>query len=129
MNWSSIIKFSAFHFVVLTLLSTLTTLLIGADNLDKQTGRDLLIYFKLPSFIVGSIILTLFAKTQAAKVSLHLIIIVVISSVVAIAIVSALMGAVYISPTWFVDLPISAISILVAIFIGGYFRGINVNAT
>ena len=129
MNWSSIIKFSAFHFVALILLSTLTTLLIGAGNLDKQAGRDLLLYFKLPSFIVGSIILTLFAKTQKSKVLLHLLITVVISSVVATAIVSVLMQTVYISPTWFIDLPISAISILVAIFIGDRFRGITRNAT
>jgi hypothetical protein len=129
LNWSSIIKFSAFHFVALTLLSTLTTLLIGADNLDKQAGRDLLLYFELPSFIVGSIILTLFAKTQESKVLLHLLITVVISSVIATAIVSVLMQTVYISPTWFIDLPISAISILVAIFIGVRFRGITRNAT
>ncbi|MCG9731885.1 hypothetical protein L1D44_19030 [Shewanella sp. Isolate13] len=129
MNWSSIIKFSAFHFVALTLLSTLTTLLIGADNLDKQAGRDLLLYFKLPSFIVGSIILTLFAKTQESKVLLHLLITVAISSVVATAIVSVLMQTVFISPTWFIDLPISAISILLAIFIGVRFRGITRNAT
>lgn len=129
MNWSSIIKFSAFHFVALTLLSTLTTLLIGADNLDKQAGRDLLLYFKLPSFIVGSIILTLFAKTQETKVLLHLLITVVISSVVATAIVSVLMQTLFISPTWFIDLPISAISILLAIFIGVRFRGITINAT
>ncbi|WP_170235898.1 hypothetical protein [Colwellia demingiae] len=47
----------------------------------------------------------------------------------ATSIVSVLMGAIYISPTWFIDLPISALSILVAIFIGGYFRGITTIAT
>ncbi|WP_441004620.1 hypothetical protein [Pseudocolwellia agarivorans] len=129
MNWSSIIKFSAFHFVVLTLLSTLTTLLIGADNLDKQAGSDLLLYFKLPSFIVGSIILSLFAKKQESKVLLHLLITVAISSVVSTAIVSVLMQTVFISQTWFIDLPISAISILLAIFIGIRLRGITSNAT
>ena len=115
--------------MALTLLSTLTTLLIGADNLDKQAGRDLLLYFKLPSFIVGSIILTLFAKTQESKVLFHLLITVAISSVVATAIVSVLMQAVYISPTWAIDLPIYAISILIATFIGGHFRGINKTPT
>ncbi|MBA6251791.1 hypothetical protein H4J57_19255 [Colwellia sp. BRX8-7] len=129
MNWSRIIKFSAFHFVALTLLSTLTTLLIGADNLDKQEGIDLLLYFKLPSFFVGSIILTLFAKAQESNVLLHLSLTEVISSVVATFIVSLLMQTVYISPTWFIDLPLTVISILVAIFIAGKFRGITRNAT
>ena len=50
--------------MTLTILSTLTTLLIGADNLDKQEGSDLLLYFQLPPFVVSSIILTLFAKAQ-----------------------------------------------------------------
>ncbi len=105
------------------------SLLIGTDNLEHQTGRDFLVYFNLPVFIVGSIILTLFAKTQSSRVLLHLITTVAISSVVAAIIVSALMGTVYISPAWFIDLPISAISILVALFFGRYFRGINKVAT
>lgn len=107
----------------------LTTLFIGADNLDKQAGRDLLLYFNFPSFIVGSTILTLFAKTQKSKVLLHLLISVIISYVVSTAIVSVLMQTVYISPTWVIDLPMSIMSILVAIFIGGYFRGITRNTT
>ena len=115
--------------MALTLLSTLTTLLIGADNLDKQEGIDLLLYFKLPSFFVGSIILTLFAKAQESNVLLHLSLTEVISSVVATFIVSLLMQTVYISPTWFIDLPLTVISILVAIFIAGKFRGITRNAT
>jgi hypothetical protein len=39
------------------------------------------------------------------------------------------MGELFISPTWFIDLPLDLISILVAIFIGYYFRGIPKNAT
>jgi len=105
------------------------SLLIGTDNLAHQTGRDFLIYFNLPTFIVGTIILTFFAKAQNSRVLLHLIITVAISSVLAAIIVSALMGTVYISPTWFIDLPISAISISVALFFGRYFRGIKKVAT
>jgi len=129
LNWSSIIKFSAYYFVALTVLSTLTTLLIGADNLDKQSGSDLLLYFKLPSFVLGSIILTLFAKVQESKPLLHLVITVAINSVVSTIIVSLFMQTVFISPTWVIDLPISIISILVAIFIGRQFRGTTRNAT
>ena len=129
LNWSSIIKFSVFHFVALTLVSTLTTLLIGADNLDKQSGSDLLIHFQIPSVIVGSIVLIIFVKNQQSKVLLHLLITVAISSVVAFVIVSVLRGAIYISPTWFIDLLIAALTILAAMFIGGYFRGTNKNAT
>jgi hypothetical protein len=53
LNWSSIIKFSVFHFVAITLVSTLTTLLIGADNLGKQSSIDSLVYFQAPSACVG----------------------------------------------------------------------------
>ena len=129
MNWSSIFKFSILHFVALTLLSTFVTLLIGSDNLDKQSGQEFLVYFKLPSFIAGSIILGLFAKSQKTKTLLHLLITSAISSIIAIVIVSLLMGELFISPTWFIDLPLDLISILVAIFIGYYFRGIPKNAT
>ena len=103
--------------------------MIGADNLDKQSGSDLLIHFQIPSVIVGSIVLIIFVKNQQSKVLLHLLITVAISSVVAFVIVSVLRGVIYISPTWFIDLLIAVLTILAAMFIGGYFRSTNKNAT
>ncbi len=129
LNWSSIIKFSVFHFVALTLVSTLTTLLIGADNLDKQLPTDLLLYFQIPSAFIGIVVLAFFAKKQITHTLLHLTLAVAISASIGFVIVSVIMGELYFAPTWLIDLPIAAFTILVATFIGGYFRGINKKAT
>jgi uncharacterized membrane protein len=129
LNWSSIIKFSVFHFVALTLVSTLTTLLIGGDNLHKQLPMDLLLYFQIPSAFIGIVVLAFFAKKQIKHTLLHLILAVAISASIGLISVSVIMGEFYFAPTWVVDFPVAALTILVATFIGSYFRGINKKAT
>ncbi|WP_160182276.1 hypothetical protein [Paraglaciecola mesophila] len=108
MNWSSIIKFSVFHFVAITLVSTLTTLLIGADNLVKQSSIDSLFYFQAPSALVGLVVLSFYARVQKSQALLHLTVAVVISDILGFVILSALMGKLYFAPTWAIDLFITA---------------------
>jgi hypothetical protein len=129
LNWSSILKVSLIHFLAVTLVSTIVTLLIGPDNLDEQLPIDLLFYFKFPEAFISLIVLVIYAKNQTIKTIKHLIFVVAISSFIGFAIFSGLVGEVFFSPTWVVDLPIALITIFVASFIGSYFRSINIKAT
>jgi hypothetical protein len=129
LNWPSIIKFSVFHFVAITLVSTLTTLLIGADNLGKQSSIDSLVYFQAPSAFVGLVVLSFYARGQKSQTLLHLTTVVVISDILGFVILSAIMGKLYFAPTWAIDLPIAAFTILAATYIGSHFRGVNEKAT
>jgi hypothetical protein len=129
LNWSSIIKFSVFHFVAITLVSTLTTLLFGADNLGKQSSIDSLVYFQAPSALVGLVVLSFYARVQKSQTLLHLTAAVVISDILGFVVLSAIMGKLYFDPTWAIDLPIAAFTILAATYIGSHFRGVNEKAT
>jgi hypothetical protein len=128
-NWSNIEKFSVFHFVAISLVSTLTILLIGADNFDKKSSIDLVIYFQLPSVFVGLVVLIFFASVQKSNILLHLIIASVISLLLDFVFVSAIMGELYFSSTWAIDFYVAAFKILAAPYITVNFRGANKKVT
>ena len=129
MNWRSILKFSVILFAAKTATSTLCTLFIGVDDLTKQSTNGFFIYQYVPAVVVGLVVLIFYAKQQIAKTLLHLTIAVTISELLGLVVVSALMGSLYFAPTWVIDLPIAVITILVATFIGGYFRGSDKQVT
>lgn len=129
MNWSNLIKFSVFHFVAISLVSTLTILLIGTDNFEKQSSIDLVIYFQLPSAFVGLVVLIFFASVKKSNILLHLTIASVISLLLDFVSVSAIMGELYFSSTWIIYLSVATFTILVATYSAGNFRGGNRKAT
>jgi hypothetical protein len=110
-------------------VSTLTTLLIGTDNLVKQSSIDSLVYFQAPSALVGLVVLSIYARVQKPRTLLHLTAAVVISEILGFVILSVLMGKLYFAPTWAIDLFIAAFTILAATYIGSHFRGVNEKAT
>jgi hypothetical protein len=128
-NWSNLIKFSVFHFVAISLVSTLTILLIGTDNFEKQSSIDLVIYFQLPSAFVGLVVLIFFASVKKSNILLHLTIASVISLLLDFVSVSAIMGELYFSSTWIIYLSVATFTILVATYSAGNFRGGNRKAT
>jgi len=129
LNWSSIIKFSLILSIAQIAIGTLSTLLIGADNLVKQSATEMFTYQYFPSALAGLVVLVFYAKQQFTKTLLHLTIAVTISTLLGFVVVSTLMGSLYFSPTWVIDLPIAVVSILVATFVGSYFHGSNKQAT
>ena len=129
LNWPSIIKFSLILLIAQTAIGTLTALLVGVENLVKQSANEMFAYHYLPSVLVGLVVLIFYAKQQSTKTLLHLTIAVTMSTLLDLVGVSALMGSLYFSPTWVIDLPIAVITILVATLIGSYFRGSNKHDT
>ena len=129
MNWLSILKYSVLLFFAQTAMSTLTTLLIGPDNLAPLSAMEIFTYRYLPSIFISILVLAFFAKSQISHTFSHLLVAVLISVLLGLVMVSVLMGELYISPMWFIDLLFAAIAILVAMFIGNNFRGLNKNAT
>lgn len=129
LNWFSILKFSVILFAAQTATSTLSTLVIGVDDLSKQTVGEFFVYQYLPSVLVGLVVLIFYAKQQFAKTLLHLTIAVIVSMLLGHVVVSLLQGSLYIAPTWVIDLPIAVVTILLATFIGGFIRGSEKHAT
>lgn len=122
MNCLSILKYSLILFVIRTLVSTASTMLFGVDNLPRQTPSDFIIHQYIPSILVSLVILSFYAKTQSSQTLLHLLAVILLSELFAFAVVSILMVEFYVSPTWFIDLPIAVLIIGLSAFIGHKLR-------
>ena len=125
LNFLSILKYSLILLVIKTAVSTASTMLYGADNLASQSPSDLFIYHYIPSILVSLLVLSFYAKTQSSHTLLHLLAVVSLSELFGFALVSILMGDFYVSPTWFIDLPIAVLTIGLAAIIGNKVRGLN----
>lgn len=119
MDWTRIIKFSILHFITLTSVSALITLIVGVDNLD---GTSISVILQIPLVLIEFIILFLFARKQQSKTLLHLSLAVLISGFISFAILSIIMSKLYVSSAWLVVLPVNVLTIIVAMFIADYFR-------
>ena len=129
LNWFSILKYSVILSFAQTAMGSLTTLFVGVDNLAFIALGNMIIYQYVPSVLVSILVLVFYAKSQVLHTFIHLLVTVLISSFFGFLAVSALLGELYFSPTWFIDLPLAVIIILVALFIGNRLRGINEIAT
>ena len=129
LNWFSILKYFVILSFAQTAMGSLTTLFIGVDNLAFIAPGNMIIYQYVPSVLVSILVLVFYAKSQVLNTFMHLLVTVLISSFFGFLAVSALLGEIYLSPTWFIGLPITVITILVALFIGSRLRGINEIAT
>ncbi|MGI2219569.1 hypothetical protein ACRN94_21705 [Shewanella baltica] len=118
MNFLSILKYSLILFAIQTAVSTASTMLNGVDNLASRSPSNLLMYHYIPTILVNLLVLSFYAKTQRRRILLHLLAVVSLSELFGFAVVSILMGEFYVSPTWFIDLPIAALVIGFSAIIG-----------
>lgn len=125
MNFLSILKYSLILFVIQTAVSTASTMLNGVDNLASRSPSNLLMYHYIPTILASLLVLSLYAKTQRSRILLHLLTVVLLSELFGFALVSILMGELYVSPTWFIDLPIAVLTIGLAAIIGCKARVLN----
>ena len=125
MNFLSIFKYSLILFVIKTAVSTASAALYGVDNLVSQSPSNLFIYHYIPSILVSLLVLSCYAKTQSSQTLLHLLAVVSLSELFGFALVCILMGEFYVSPTWFIDLPIAVLTIGLAAIIGRKVRVLN----
>ncbi|PKM20288.1 MAG: hypothetical protein CVV11_01870 [Gammaproteobacteria bacterium HGW-Gammaproteobacteria-15] len=120
-NFLSIIKYSLILFVIQTAVSTTSTILNSVDNLASQSPSNLLMYRYIPTILVSLLVLSFYAKSLRSQIWLHLLAVVSLSELFGFALVSILMGEFYVSPTWFIDLPIVALVIGLSAIIGSKF--------
>lgn len=125
MNFLSIIKYSLILFVIQTAVSTASTILNGVDNLVSQSPSNLLMYRYIPTILVSLLVLSFYARTLRSRILLHLLAVVSLSELFGFALVSILMGEFYVSPTWFIDLPIAALVIGLSAIIGSKFMALT----
>ena len=117
LNFLSILKYSLILFAIQTAVSTASTVLYGVENLASQSQSNLFIYQYFPSILVSLLVLSFYAKTLRSRILLHLLAVVSLSELFGFAVVSILMGEFYVSPTWFIDLPIAALVIVLSAII------------
>lgn len=120
LNWTRIINFSMLHFTTLTLVSALITLSVGVDNLDG-TSISISVILQIPLVLTEFIILFVFARKQQSKTLWHLSLAVLASEFVSFVILSIIMSKLYVSSESLVALLISALTIIVAMFVANYF--------
>ncbi|ABX48900.1 hypothetical protein G3485_20300 [Shewanella baltica] len=118
LNFLSILKYSLILFVIQTAVSTASTMLNDVDNLASRSPSNLLMYHYIPTILVSLLVLSFYAKTQRNWILLHLLAVFSLSELFGFAVVSILMGEFYVSPTWFIDLPIAALVIGLSAIIG-----------
>ncbi len=121
LNWTRIINFSMLHFTTLTLVSALITVIVGVDNLDG-TSISISVILQIPLVLTEFIILFVFARKQQSKTFLHLSLAVLASEFVSFVILSIIMSKLYVSFASLVALLISALTIIVAMFVANYFH-------
>ena len=81
LNWKNIFKFSALDFIAVVTVSTvITMLLVNADKFGKLSMLEHAIYFQLPSLVVMTLVLILFAKVQDERLFLHMLLSHIISN-------------------------------------------------
>ncbi|WLQ11320.1 hypothetical protein O5O45_16360 [Hahella aquimaris] len=122
MNFLSILKYSLILFVVEVLVGMASTMLWGADNYKSQPLLDYFICQYLPLILPSLLVLSYYAKVQAHNTLPHLVAVVSICGFLGFIIFSALMGEWFFSPLWFIDIPMSALTIGVAMIIGRSLR-------
>lgn len=125
LNFLSILKYSLILFAIQTAVSTVSTMLYGVDKLASQSPLNLFTHQYIPSILVSLVVLTFYAKTQNSQILLHLLAVVSLSELLGFAVVSILMMEVYMPPTWFIDLPITALIIVLSAIIGRKVRGLT----
>lgn len=118
LNFLSILKYSLILIVVKTSVSIASTMYFGVENLTILSPSDLFIYQYIPLILVSLLVLSFYARTQSSRTLLHLLAVVSLSELFG----SILMGELYVSPTWFIDLPIAALIIGLSAIIGSKIR-------
>jgi len=122
LNYFRIIKFALVLLFVETVLSTVTTLLIGSDNLIHLSFYENLTYQYIPSSITVLVIFIMLARRQADKPLVHALLVYLVCEFIGFLILSALMNEFYYPSTWVIYLPLSLLSLIVGTFIGVRLR-------
>ncbi|KUM54697.1 hypothetical protein AR688_15580 [Rheinheimera sp. EpRS3] len=125
LNFLSILKYSLILILVKTSVSIASTMYFGVENLAILSPSDLFIYQYIPLILVSLLVLSFYARTQSSRTLLHLLAVVSLSELFGFAVVSILMGELYVSPTWFIDLPIAALIIGLSAIIGSKIRALT----
>lgn len=118
MKTSRIVKYTLIMFVLLTALSTFTSMVIGVENLAALSFDEYFTYQLLPSSILAIFIYALMARLDSVKAWIYATIVFIFNSILGFLIISLLMQELYISPTWFVELPLSVFSAIAGTLIG-----------
>lgn len=113
-----IAKYSILMFASLTALSTFTSMVIGFDNLSALTLAEYFGYQLLPSSILAAALYALMAKRGSDKPWFYAMTVFLISLMLGSITLSLLMQEFYVSPTWFIELPLSAFSAIIGTLIG-----------
>lgn len=122
MNFLSIVKYSLILTVVKTSVSTASTMYFGVENLAILSPSELFIYQYIPIILVSLLVLFFYSRIQSSRTLLHLLAVVSLSELFGFAVVSILMGEFYFSPTWFIDVLIAALIIVLSAIIGSKIR-------
>jgi hypothetical protein len=128
LNWFLIFKYTLILLVAQIAISTITTILIGFDNLMAQSANFISIFQNLPIIFVNLVVLSIYAKNQLNKTLIHLSLTVLFSMLLSLFITSIIIGQLFISPAWLIGVVISVFSVLVATFVGTQIRGVSKNA-
>jgi hypothetical protein len=97
-------------------------MIIGVDNLATLSFGEYLTFQLLPLSVLAVVLYAIMAKRSVTKAWSYAAIVFSFGFILGIIIVSALMQELYISPVWFVELPISLVSVALGTFIGIKWR-------
>ena len=118
MNSLRIVKYTLVMLVLNTVLSTFITLIIGSDNLALLSFGKYFTYQLLPSYLLSAAIYTVMAKRNVVKAWNYALSVYLLSFIVETVIVSILLQTLFISPLWFVEVPLSIAFAIVGTVIG-----------
>jgi len=93
-------------------------MVIGVENLAALSFDEYFTYQLLPSSILAIFIYALMARLDSVKAWIYATIVFIFNSILGFLIISLLMQELYISPTWFVELPLSVFSAIAGTLIG-----------
>ena len=118
LNSLRIVKYTLVMLVLNTVLSTFITLIIGSDNLASLSFGKYFTYQLLPSYLLSAAIYTVLAKRNVVKAWNYALSVYLLSFIVGTVIVSILLQTLFISPLWFVEVPLSIAFAIVGTVIG-----------
>ncbi len=118
LNSLRIVKYTLVMLVLGTVLSTFITLIIGSDNLASLSFGKYFTYQLLPSYLLNAGIYTVLAKRNVVKAWNYALSVYLLSFIVGTVIVSILLQTLFISPLWFVEVPLSIAFAIVGTVIG-----------
>jgi len=115
---SRIIKYTLLIFVLYIALSTFTSMIVGVDNLAALSFGEYFTFQLLPSSVLAVFLYAIMANRSVTKAWSYAATVFSFGFILGVIIVSAIMQELYISPTWFIELPISLVSVILGTFIG-----------